>query len=314
MLPETRPAPRAQKKENEVERGACRTRAMAEAVWTKLRRPFVLCAGCHASHVCEWEVFDVDRAGCLLCSVIHRCSHESCRDVTQTEDATVCNVTGLCVSTANLVQSEYDENIVSYNGGRAGSKPACFAESDDVERYVHELLTSARCEASFRHEKAKFGAKLGACMNSLVCKSMATQTPLNMIQVVERSLGAMKSSRVTEQEFDHEARRRLAALCARQLTLIIAVCDKCMPGRFKKSEMRIIVFGLMYLMRTGVSIEYITVIPRVPSLTFLLPVESNLQRFFDFKAKHITEVENKFKFLLRNLDKHQLLSVGFHII
>jgi len=107
---------------------------MAEAAWTKLRQLFVLCVSCHESHVCEWEVFDVDQAGCLLCLVIHWCSHESCQDVTQTEDATVCNVTGLCVSTANLVQSEYDENIVNYNGGRAGIKLACITEIDNVVR------------------------------------------------------------------------------------------------------------------------------------------------------------------------------------
>jgi len=286
---------------------------MAEAAWTKLRRPFTLCAGGQGGHVCEWEVFDVDRAGCVVCSAIHRCSRESCRDVTQTEDATVCNVTGLCVSTSNLVQNEYDDNIVNYSG-RAGGHPAAPAESDDVERYAHELLASARCEASFQHEKLKLSAKLNACINSLTYKNMSSQTHINMVQIVERAMLAMKSSRVTDTEFGHAARRRLAALCARQLALIVAVCEKYMPGKFKKSEMRIVVFGLMYLMRTGVVIEYITVIPRVPMLSHLLPVESNLQRFFDFKAKYITEVENKFKFLFRNLDKNKLRSMGFHEI
>jgi len=286
---------------------------MAEAAWTQLRRPFTLCAG-QGGHVCEWEVFDVDRAGCVVCSAIHRCSHESCRDVTQTEDATVCNVTGLCVSTSNLVQSEYDDNIVNYNGGRVEGHPAAPAETDDVERYAYELLASARCEASFRHEKLKLSAKLSTNINSLMYKNMSSQTHINMVQIVERSMIAMKSSRVTDTEFGRAARCRLAALCARQLALIVAVCEKYMPGKFKKSEMRIIVFGLMYLMRTGVVIEYITVIPRVPILSHLLPVESNLQRFFDFKAKHITEVENKFKFLFRNLDKNKLKSMGFHEI
>ena len=37
-----------------------------------------------------------------------------------------------------------------------------------------------------------------------------------------------------------------------------------------------------------------------------------LQKIFKFKAKHITDVENKFKLILRQMDSNATQMLGFH--
>ena len=43
----------------------------------------------------------------------------------------------------------------------------------------------------------------------------------------------------------------------------------------------------------------------------LLPNESYLAKIFCFKAKHITEVENRLKFLLRSCTSAEIEKMGF---
>jgi len=43
----------------------------------------------------------------------------------------------------------------------------------------------------------------------------------------------------------------------------------------------------------------------------LLPNESLLPKLFNFKAKHITEVENRFKFMLRTCTAVDIQRMGF---
>ena len=45
---------------------------------------------------------------------------------------------------------------------------------------------------------------------------------------------------------------------------------------------------------------------RTPALQEMLPSENCLLSVFDFRAKYITDVENKFKFLFRSLQANQL--------
>ena len=46
-------------------------------------------------------------------------------------------------------------------------------------------------------------------------------------------------------------------------------------------------------------------------LLHLLPNESLLPKLFDFKAKHITEVENRFKYMLRTCNAVDIQRMGF---
>ena len=67
----------------------------------------------------------------------------------------------------------------------------------------------------------------------------------------------------------------------------------------KSGDLRNTIFGLVYLLKTGIYVGCVAIVPRVPELEQFLPHEGQLARYFDFRAKYITDVENKCKFAFR---------------
>jgi len=67
------------------------------------------------------------------------------------------------------------------------------------------------------------------------------------------------------------------------------------------------VIGLIYLLRSGiVMFDTMQVIPRIPVLRRLLPMETCLKAHFRIPCKIITEVENITKIALKSLDRRRL--------
>ena len=67
------------------------------------------------------------------------------------------------------------------------------------------------------------------------------------------------------------------------------------------------VIGLIYLLRSGiVMFDTMQVIPRIPTLRRLLPMETCLKAHFKIPCKIITEVENITKIALKTLDRRRL--------
>jgi hypothetical protein len=62
-------------------------RLSAEDAWQQLRMPFVLPVAARGLQVCQWELIDMDCAGCTSCGGVHRCSAGTCTDDETTEDA-----------------------------------------------------------------------------------------------------------------------------------------------------------------------------------------------------------------------------------
>jgi hypothetical protein len=64
------------------------------------------------------------------------------------------------------------------------------------------------------------------------------------------------------------------------------------------------------MIRQGIIVHELVVLPRLPNLDAVLPLESHLDVFFGVKAKCITETENVVKIILRNVTKQQLIDAG----
>ena len=86
-------------------------------------------------------------------------------------------------------------------------------------------------------------------------------------------------------------------------------------GNFKKvlmphvppAKLDHFVIGLIYLLRSGiVMFDTMQVIPRIPILRRLLPMETCLKAHFRIPCKIITEVENITKIALKTLDRRRL--------
>ena len=164
-------------------------------VWHKLRSPFVLSPACVGFHTCEWEVFDMGLAGCVLCGSVHRCSLQQCSNLVQIEDATVYEITGCVVHHRYFVANEFDDTAMLRNSSSTSNKSqSCLSE--EVERNVRLLLTSQQSLTAHRLQLAKITSKFRGLMLSL-------STPHETVfSVLKSNMRRMNTSRVLPNSFN----------------------------------------------------------------------------------------------------------------
>lgn len=92
----------------------------------------------------------------------------------------------------------------------------------------------------------------------------------------------------------------------RHLCLMDSMCS----GIISETRLQNSTVGLLYLLRNGIIVHDIVVLPKLQILETVLPLESHLQAFFSIKAKCITETENVIKIILRHVTKQQLMGTG----
>jgi len=278
---------------------------MSERAWVALRSPFALSRTCVGFHACEWETFDTGRAGCVLCSTIHNCGVCVCTDVVQTEDAQVCGITGFCITTQNLVHGISDSGMCRplRASSIANRKTYTYVE---IETHVKHLLVSQKCVQAHQSEVEKLSSKLNSHINS----QYALRT--DIFAAIASSVRGVRCSRWVSSTFDMDTRLRLVSEVSAQLTLTIGSCCAFMPLLVRGCELRTLVYGLVYLMRTGITVHHVCCLPVNPQLEQYLPSEGNLGRFFDFKAKNITDIENRFKYMFRTCGRPKMHRMGFH--
>lgn len=276
-----------------------------DALWRTLRQPFAVPAGMDSYHTHQFELFDIDAAGCLICGFIHRCSPCVCKQVVQTDDAMVCLVTGYCVETKIFADTEYSDTIASYNVHAQSDTNTNSIQENDIENLIKLLLTSKKAMYAHTLELQRFRHKLQFHMASEINEQDKAGC-VNLVDVVQKSMAGIKCTRFLNAEFEMDRRQQLVQTCATHVCHILNTCVHMFQMYCKPSEMRMMVFGLMYLMRNGVMMQNIQVVPRLALLQEMLPSENCLLNVFEFRAKYITDVENKFKFLFRSLQANQL--------
>ncbi|MGA1398179.1 MAG: hypothetical protein ACO31K_05955, partial [Schleiferiaceae bacterium] len=98
------------------------SRKRVAALWSALRYDFCLPREAVGSHVCQWEVFDFDMAGCKLCGRIHECG-DGCVCM-ESDDAEVCVVTGSCRRSRQLAfEQEFCDNMTYAGAGGVDLRP-----------------------------------------------------------------------------------------------------------------------------------------------------------------------------------------------
>lgn len=262
------------------------------------------------AHDCEWECFDCDAAGCLLCGKLHLCRDGTCKQVVGVEDGTVCVITAFCVRTINFQESEYEDRVISCVQQRnLYSGDSCTALAELVKCYVRELLLSNKARKAYASEVTRVEHRVAMLATRTVTSAQHANRCL--ISAIQDALSSEVSEGVLR-AFDVDERTRLLHTCSRYIIHLITQCQSRLHVKFKPSEMRTISFGLVYMMRYGIHAHGVTILPKLDCVCALLPTESVLQRVFDFRAKNITDVENKFKLILRHVPHTGVVDLGLH--
>lgn len=286
-------------------------RQQAGELWRRLRHPFRVPQCLHNTsclHCEDWECIDMDMAGCRNCGIVHDCqTQEQCR-LEVDNCCSVCTITGYCVREQVYADSEFSENVMIVS---SGSPRQNFVEYDTVFMHVHKILCSADAEACLETEKGRLAQRLQFHLNKILKEHKHRHRGLpNMVNVATTLAHRTRRIRLCPSAFDLQERTCIANIASKAITRLICALYKVYPVMFRLTRVDIVTVGLLYLMRSDLVLHNTTILPCIPRLTVLLPLESYLFPCFQIRCKSITEVENIVKMNLRSLNATQLQTLG----
>lgn len=253
--------------------------------------------------------------GCSMCSTVHICSIDTC-PTAQGQDATVCLLSGLCLTSNNFVQEQYSDRVAPYIFCTSNRSERRSITLDQIREMTTHILLSKQAKTAFEIEVRRRAQRMSNSMGLLVDESVAsadyTLSSVNVITLLEEIQTNFIHQNKLMCCFNPELRKNVMEKVITSVSHIINTCQWQWLKNIKPMELRMYVVGLVYLMRSGISIYNIQVIPCIPYLVYLLPTENLLETIFDFKSKHITDIENKFKFYFRQMPRETLLKLGLH--
>lgn len=297
----TRTRTRGMKRSAAAEAEDCHSETLR--AWRLLVGWFPLPPGCQGHHVCDWVLLDTDLAACRVCGSEHRCSVNSC-PLLLTEDAEVCEITGYCVRSQHFTETSYSDNVI------VESETYCNKEElknrlSCVLDVVMEVLASPLSERCWWEETARTVAK----MRSRVCE-MLTQRKKNSLvnahALVEQC--ALLSLGRHEYSYNYKERTRVAHTCSEIILRACTYAIVVLSLSIREHEIPGFVIGMLYLMRRGVCIHGIWVLPQKKCLQDMLVSENVLCRALKQSTKCITDTENRFKYVFRESSEADLAS------
>ena len=224
------------------------------------------------------------------------------------DDHQACEITGCWILSRNFQQGYTDTAMPS---STALSIPTLatkqWVEGDQILRWLHTLIFSETSRQCIAREIRRLGDKAAAAFARVArAYKVEGRDPdvLGMFAQTRYALGSLRMPcRLASQaEFDE-----LAEVCVRAILNFTSAFKKVLMPHVPPAKMDYLVVGLIYLLRTGVvAFDTLQVVPRVPVLRRLLPMETSLKSQFRIPCKIITEVENITKIALKALDRRQL--------
>lgn len=272
-------------------------------IWRQLRKPFTLPPNSKALHVCRWEFIDIDLVACKICGEEHKCGIE-CENSVETDDGMICEVTGVCVKSHSFATSEYTDTVNVY-GTDSSLSTQIEQRYSYIQQYVNELLLSCDArrisELQYKRSIDKYHQDIMRRMKMSMASTSTVSSTICWLDIIQWGGSLYQTC-----AFDAPLRQSIALSCIRILQRVICIVTTHLGLRIKDSELRGFVFGLMFLMRSGVCMQGINILPCYTMLKNILPSEAFMTEFRFFRAKYITDTENRFKFVFRQQPKARL--------
>ena len=281
-------------------------------IWHRVRSPFRMPRGCHDCRMEDWEVFDVDKAGCIHCGRLHQCRDGGECVGGMDQDHQACEITGCWVRNRNFQQG-YTDSAIPFtrggdhcycSGGAAPPPPRQWVEGTHVVRWLHALVFSDTARQCIAREIQRVEDKAVVAF-ARVAKGFKLEGKqpcmLEMLSHTRYVLGSLRiPCRITSQKMFDD----LVHECAAAILRFTSCFRKVLMPHVPVAKLDHFVIGLIYLLRSGiVMFDTVQVVPRVPVLRRLLPMETSLKMHFKIPCKIITEVENITKITLKALDR-----------
>ena len=282
---------------------------MADLVrmWWSVRGPFVLPTRCHECAMDDWEVFDVDKAGCRTCGRVHHCGHTGECVQFADHDHFTCEITGCWIRDRNFQQSYTDTAMIAHPTAPTDVAARPWVEPGQVARWLHVLLASEQAQACLAREIRRVAEK-ASCAFSRVAKAfkVAGRAP-DVLAMFAETRFVLGSLRVPAKLPEGHALTEMVQECTHAIVTFTGAFRWALTPYVPPLKLDYFVIGLVYMLRHGLLMhDTLQIIPRIPVLRRLLPMETSLKAHFKVPCKIITETENTVKNALKRMDRRRL--------
>lgn len=271
-----------------------------------IREPFCIPQCIHRCLPVDFENFDVDQAGCLLCGKIHVCDKGHC--VLSEEDGhVVCEITGYCVRKKIFSDNEFVDTVACISQDYQAQLQN--VDSNQLEFWIEDVLVGHK--HVLVDERRRNKTRKQAILMRILKHFKTTKANLNLIDVFTCFINATKNIR-EPLLLPESTLRVIVKQCS---DIVITFCgrffllSKSVPS---VNKLHGFIIGILYLMRNGLRMhDCIELLPPYPILHNILPVETQIKRIFRMSTKIMTETENTIKRNLKQVSREQLRNVGF---
>jgi hypothetical protein len=274
-------------------------------------------------------------AGCCKCGTMHLCRYDTCATTLNSEGHSICNITSLCIKMLNFSDHEYVDTVLvkprntstpkksprqsrkkrlknlSLQKCTQRGRQVLTGDDEKIENnvsvIVKEFLCSEEWVYSNKVEYDRYVYKWSISFTK-VLKDFKKTRPGHLPIIPDmyiQNLQSMGNTRVPSDADVHQ-RKVLSARCSENIRHHIMMMKHRFPEIIGNNRIRGTVVGLLYLMRHGIIVKGVVVLPRLQILHDMLPLETHLPHIFKIKGKVITETENIVKQVLKGLSPNEL--------
>ena len=270
-------------------------------LWKLIKQPFVLpCAFSH-THECKWKSIDAGLLGCELCGSIHACADLTCKNVIETDDGTVCALSGMYIRTGQFVLTEY-QDTVNLTDMKLSHRIIEETAFEDIHNIFEKILLSKTAQDLLIKQQLNCVLKIH--------QHFKRNTQNNVMWCCQ----AMQTIRNDIWFYDEAVRRNVLRVASRNCFNVLSILVSDFGMYIKSSELQEMAVGLLFLMRIGINTQGKTILPAIPELAQMLPAEGVLKTHFNIRSKYITESENRTKQCLRHANTAKLHNTQFNFI
>lgn len=299
------------------------------AMWVQAMGPTIILPVATCTHNNTWHILDMNLAACITCGCAHSCESGTCPSELNDDGHEICQITACIIKPMSYGACDFRDTagpMVPINqvpktshrykklgGGCQANNPCHIQETVTV--YISEAISGEKWKSCVMSEMMKGDQRR---KNSLyrflrLHKMESPGVAPNLCKAACNMVQTTGKIRVIE-DMSLDNTRHTVEACASPITKTILMINQVCPGAVPEIRIRHFTFGLLYLMRNGVIMNGVVVLPKFSWLTDILPQENSLGTVFGVKSKCITETENLVKSTLRNIGAEKLQALCIHTI